>query len=388
MEPSAAPAPSISIRQAHLDNLRSFVIFLVVVMHSNVTYSGMGSWYYVEGRADSLDIVSRVVFGLYGSFTQAWFMGLLFFLAAYFAARSLARRGAKAFIAERLFRLGVPLLAYVLLINPFIGYFLVNHQGIRDRCGPLEAWLGYLSNGGWAGGTGPLWFVEALLLLCLPYALWRRWRPAKAAETAAPGNRALVLLMLAAGLAACCLRLAWPIGSSVANLQLGFFASYLALFGLGIHAGERGWLDAFPARRGLRWFAAGVAGGLAAWAALMVAGGALGGDIPIYGGLHWQSFAYALWEAFVAIGLSIGMVAFFRRFLSGDNRLTRLLAANSFGVYLFHAPVLTGLSLLLASWPAPPLAKHLAVAPLAYAATLLLSCLALKRIPGLRLILK
>jgi peptidoglycan/LPS O-acetylase OafA/YrhL len=32
-------------RLASLDNLRSFVVALVVVMHANVTYSGMGMWY-------------------------------------------------------------------------------------------------------------------------------------------------------------------------------------------------------------------------------------------------------------------------------------------------------------------------------------------------------
>ena len=95
-------------RLAYLDNLRSFVIFLVVVMHSNVTYSGFGGWYYKEGNSNTLDIVWRVLFGLYGSYTQAWFMGILFFLAAYFAARSLAKRGPASFVKERLFRLGIP----------------------------------------------------------------------------------------------------------------------------------------------------------------------------------------------------------------------------------------------------------------------------------------
>jgi fucose 4-O-acetylase-like acetyltransferase len=314
-------------------------------------------------------------------------MGLLFFLAAYFAARSLARRGTGAFIAERLFRLGVPLLIYVLLINPALGY-LVNYGGIRDRLNPAGAWLQYMASGGWIGGTGPLWFVEALLLMTISYALWRAWRPARGGKSAAPRNGTLFLLILATGLAAFCIRLFQPIGSNVANLQLGFFASYFVLFGLGVHAGERGWLDDFPKRRGLRWFAFALGFGLVSWAGLMIGGGALQGDIPMNGGLYWQSFAYAFWEAFVAIGLSVGMVVFFRRFLNQDNRLTRLLASNAFAVYMFHAPVLTAISLALAGWQAPLLLKHLSVLLLAYAATLLLSWLVLRRIPGLKDVLK
>src|SRR5512142_1983035 len=83
-------------RFGYLDNLRSLVIFLVVVMHSNVTYSGFGGWYYKEGDPSALGFWDRFAFGLYGSYTQAWFMGILFFLAAFFAANSLAKRGPAA----------------------------------------------------------------------------------------------------------------------------------------------------------------------------------------------------------------------------------------------------------------------------------------------------
>ena len=93
MEILSVPSADKPQRFFYLDNLRSFVIFLVVLMHANVTYSGFGGWYYKETNSDSLDLVSKILFGLYGSFTQAWFMGILFFTAAFFAARSIAKRG-------------------------------------------------------------------------------------------------------------------------------------------------------------------------------------------------------------------------------------------------------------------------------------------------------
>jgi len=106
------------------------------------------------------------------------------------------------------------------------------------------------------------------------------------------------------------------------------------------------------------------------------------------GGLNWQSFVYAFWEAFVGIGFSLGMIAFFRKYLNVDNRFTRLLAANSFGIYMFHAPILITISLLVRPWHGAPLLKHVAVAPLAFTATLAFSFLILRRIPGLRAVLK
>lgn len=375
-------------RFAYLDNVRSWVIFLVVVMHSNVTYSGMGGWYYKEGHPGSLDVVSMFLFGLYGSFTQAWFMGTLFFTAAVFAARSLAKRGTAAFLKERLFRLGIPLLLYMLLVEPFIGYFIMNYGDVRSAYGPLQAYWGYLSTFRWVGSSGPLWFAEALILFCLAYALVRLVRPLKAAGTTNPPSpRAIVLVILATGLAAFSIRLFFPIGSSVLNLQFSFFASYVALFILGILAGEGGWFDSLIDRGGLRWFVAVFAAGIPLWIILMVTGGALEGKMLIEGGFHWQSFAYAFWEAFVAIGLSIGMVAFFKKYLNRENAATRFLAANAFGVYMFHAPILILTSLFFKGWQVAPLAKHAVIAPLAFAAALLFSAL-IRRIPAMKTILK
>jgi peptidoglycan/LPS O-acetylase OafA/YrhL len=104
---------STKTRFAYLDNVRSIVIFLVIAMHSAVTYSGMGGWYYKEGSPENLSTLEMIFFGFFQSSLQAWFMGILFFISAFLATRALAKRGTLSFIKERLFRLGVPLLIYV-----------------------------------------------------------------------------------------------------------------------------------------------------------------------------------------------------------------------------------------------------------------------------------
>ncbi len=381
-------AGTATTRLGYLDNLRSFVIFLVVVTHSMVTYSGIGSWYYTENTMASLGPASRLLFALYGSFTQAWFMGILFFLAAFFAARSLAKRGPAAFAKERLFRLGVPLLIYVFVIDPFIQYFIMNYGNIREHSNVLRFYLDYLSSFRWIASTGPLWFVEALLVFSLAYAAWRAVRrPAKTAGEP-PRVMTVILIIVATGLGAFSIRLFQPIGTSVANLQLCFFASYVSLFLLGLHAGERRWLEDFPEKQGLTWFTVVLGAGLVLWFAITIGGGAARGVMLLTGGLNWQSFVYAFWEAFVAIGFSLGLIVFFRKYLNVENRFTKLLAANSFAIYMFHAPILITISLLLGPWHGAPLLKHAAVAPLAFAVTLAFSFLILRRIPGLRTVLK
>ncbi|MDR2109893.1 MAG: acyltransferase family protein [Spirochaetaceae bacterium] len=375
-------------RLVYLDNLRSLVTGLVVVIHSAITYSGIGSWYYIEGEVESLNLIEKAVFGLLQSFVQAWFMGVLFFTAAFFAAVSLAKRGPGAFIRERTFRLGVPLLVYLFVIAPVIYFALLKYDYAQGSI--LGNYLLYLTSFEWLGSTGPLWFSETLLFFCAAYALFRRVHPrtAAAVETPKPPSaKTLALIILGTGIGAFTMRIIFPIGTDVLNLQFCFFVSYMVLFILGIMTGERGWLFSLAGEKNIRWFILVPCAGIPVWVIIMIAGGILRGDWLIYGGLHWQSAAYSLWEAFTAVGFSIGLIAFFKKHAGTENGFTRFFAANSFGIYVLHPPILIFLSLLFQSWKAPPLLKF----PPVSAAALILSlgCSALLRlIPPVRAILK
>jgi glucans biosynthesis protein C len=101
-----------------IDHLRLFVIMLVVNMHACVTYSHVGGWYITSANEPTL--AQKIPFILWQGSLQSFFMGLLFFVSGYFANGSLARHGTGAFLRERLFRLGLPALVFMLLIHPFI----------------------------------------------------------------------------------------------------------------------------------------------------------------------------------------------------------------------------------------------------------------------------
>jgi len=51
-------------------------------------------------------------------YLHAFFMGLLFFVAGFFAPGSLDRKGTKQFIRDRAFRLGLPVLFYMFVLGP------------------------------------------------------------------------------------------------------------------------------------------------------------------------------------------------------------------------------------------------------------------------------
>ena len=375
---------STNTRFAYLDNVRSFVIFLVIAMHSAVTYSGDGGWYYKEGSPEMLSLFERVVFGLFQSSLQAWFMGALFFISAFFAAKSLAKRGATQFLKERFFRLGLPLLIFIFFISPFI-YFVL--MGIGKEYSFISNYTHYLMNFNWlAGSTGPLWFVEALLLFCIIYVIVRKIFPHR--KTIHTFNtKSTIFAIIITGIFAFLIRLIFPLGTSFYNLQFGYFGSYIVLFIIGIILGENDLLEHITREQNIKWFKITLIAGPIIWLTIMLLGGATKGADYFMGGFHWQSFAYSLWEAFIAIGFSIGIIVFFKKYLNVKNKLTGVIAENSFAIYFFHAPLLITVSLLLRYWTINPLLKFMVVTVIAFVVTLVFSYL-VRKIKFVRTLLK
>ena len=60
------------------------------------------------------------------------------------------------------------------------------------------------------------------------------------------------------------------------------------------------------------------------------------------GGFNVFAFGYALWESFVVVGVSIGLLVLFRERWNHQGRLAKELAADVYTVYLIHPVVLVG----------------------------------------------
>ncbi len=379
-----SPAPA---RLPWIDHLRTLAIVFVVNTHACVTYSHVGDWYVMSDREPTL--AAKIPFIVWQAHLQSFFMGLLFFVAGYFAHGSLTRRGPGAFVRERLFRLGMPALFYMLAIHPLIV------RGINPWHAdfpPVLTYYGhYLASGRFLGSSGPLWFAVALLIFCLGLAAWRKLRPllvnsGASATAEAPRVGAVWLFAAALGVGSFLVRLVQPLGTNVLNLQLGYFTQYVAAFAVGVAAARHGWLLA-------------LAGSTQAWRAgwltlflsppvllALLLLGMNGKTGDFLGGWHWQAFGLAVWEQLAGVGLSLGLMALFTAKLNRDGPVLRLLADRSFAVYVLHAPVLVALYLVLR--PLPQRAAGLA-ALLTLAGLIVSYALAdlARRVPGLRAIL-
>ena len=327
-------------RLAYIDHLRVFTIALVVIQHAAVTYSGLGSWYYNE--PSKLGPGSFLFFGLWQSHAQAFFMSLFFLIAGYFVPAALTRKGPWAFVRDRLFRLGVPLLAYVFVLHPLIVKLL---NPTMDLAGYYGWGLRTLDIVSW---TGPLWFVETLLVFtvaCVPFARWLK--PRTDAPTTPLPARWLWLAVAVITAGAFGIRLVYPIGTAVANLQFCYFSAYVVTFAAGVIAGTCRGFERIGARAGKRWLVAAFGLGLPLWLVALVAGGALEGRMEVNGGWHLSALLYALWESFFCVAFIVALLGIAREKFNFQTPWMRFLADNTFGVYVFHALVLVLVSLAL-----------------------------------------
>ena len=368
-------------RDLYIDRLRTAMTALVVLHHTAITYGASGGWFYHEVPASGS--VSSILLTLFCATQQAYFMGFFFLLAGYFTPASLERKGYARFIGDRFLRLGLPLLAFGLLLGPLT-------DGIANvaRGGSFWAAIVWL----WDHKrfmNGPLWFAQALLLFSLGYCLWRAalGSPLIATERRAkpiPAFGWWLVSALGVGAAALLIRQAFPTGQNVFGLTLSFFASYVFLFAAGIAAWRFDWLRQLSWKDARPWIAVLVVAWPCLPAALAVSIRQNGLGVSNFsGGFSWTAILYAFWEPFVAWGLIALWLLVFRAWMNRPSGFWNWLNRRAYTVYIIHPVVLVGLSLLLRGWVAPALVKWGVVGTLAVIACWLVAD-PLVRLPGVR----
>jgi len=368
-------------REWYIDRLRTVMTAFVILHHTAITYGAIGGWFWHE--IEPSGSLSSQLLILFCTTNQAYFMGFFFLLGGYFTPMSLERKGYAHFIGDRFVRLGLPLLAFIVILGPLTAAMVTAFEG--NGFWPTIAYI-------WRNGqiiNGPLWFAQALLIFSLAYCGWRAvfgMPLAESQRTAAsvPTGRWWLLSALATGTAALAIRQFVPTGENVLGLQFGYFATYIVLYAMGIAARRFDWL------RQLSWrnARAAIIALLIAWPAMPAAIAvvrALAGTAKsnFSGGFSWAAVLYALWEPFVAWGLIAAWLLVFRERMNQPSALWEWLGRRAYAVYIVHPPVLVGISLLLHGWVAPALAKFGVVGLLACIAAWLAAD-PLVRLPGVR----
>jgi fucose 4-O-acetylase-like acetyltransferase len=390
---TTAPGSTTRARLFFVDNLRVALTVLVVLHHAAITYGNIPLWFYSEPAQDP----GGVALDLFVYSNQTFFMGLFFLLAGYFVPGATDRRGRRGFVRERLVRLGVPLLLFVVLLRPLAS--VSGYLGLLQADPDLPYWLFYV----FSIDPGPMWFVEVLLVMSLVYVMVRRFRERRDADGGVKAGATgpvrpldttplrwfgmgwfIPVAVFAVGLAMA--TFAWryafpaPYWPFVGLPSPGYLPQYAALFTAGVFAYRNNWLMRLPNSAG--W--GGLALAVVSLLGLVVSMGALGEAFMIPG--TWQALVMILVESFFTMGVVLCLLVFFRRFLNRSNRFLGFLSDNAFAVYVLHSVVLVWLAVALSGWEAGAVAKFAGLAALAVPLTWTLAA-AVRAVPGAKRVL-
>ena len=151
-----------------LDNLRTFLIFLVVLVHVGVVYesSGFMAPYWLVDDPTTSDLP-----GLVNLILDIFIMPTIFFISGFFTPRSLQRKGVRQFLRSKFRRLMVPWVIAVFTLIPFYNAIFLYSRGL-----PQESWRAYFHFSNSHISMSWLWFLPALFLFDCLYVLLQQLR--------------------------------------------------------------------------------------------------------------------------------------------------------------------------------------------------------------------
>ncbi|TDE15241.1 acyltransferase family protein [Dyadobacter psychrotolerans] len=373
---SALPGQNNEGKIVYIDNLKVLLTALVIVHHALVTYGAPGGWYYYE----KTELAGAVIpMTMTVSVNQSFFMGFFFFLSALFIPASLKRKGATAFMKDRLFRLGIPLIFYS-FVQATVMNFLVYRYAENHNITFVQFLAGY---DGWIN-VGVLWFVLALLLFSACYVGWTKIMKNNVKALRLPSLKQVILFAVVLGLVTFLVRTVFPVGWVLEPLgfQLGHFPQYITVFIFGLIAAENKWIGQIDQQhyRKLNIFILCMT--LIGFPAIYSFKAVLGQPLDWFvGGWHIAAFVYACWEQIIGIAIMAALLAFGKKRLNTCSEFMSKMARCAFAVYILHPLVLVVLSVLFESLAVDPAVKFLIVAPLGVILTFLLGNVVVK-IPG------
>lgn len=354
------------VRLFFIDNIRILLISLVILTHLAITYGAIGSWYYKEVSGVS---VSAALLTLLTSLFQTFFMGFFFLISAYFIPSSLKRKGTSLFVKDRLVRLGIPLIVWVLAISPIFGYLGARVMG--EYIGSFSAWYTTVQPTIHYLGLGPLWFIFSLLVFTLAYVAWRMVRRENVQGISNPRDfpslPAILMFAIFLGIVSFVIRILFPIGYEweIFSLQVPYYPQYIALFIIGLVAAGNDWLIRVPSSTGRICATFALAFAIVQPLLLLTVNFSTGDLSPLLGGLHWQSLVYSLWEQLTGIMIIVGLLWLFRERVNHQGPVAKAATADTYTVYIIHPLILVPLAFGLQSLLLPSIPKFILVSAVA-----------------------
>lgn len=363
-------------RLLYLDNLKIFLILLVILHHVGQGYGPTGGWwFYMSSQPEKLEWMGR-----FFCVNASFFMGLFFMISAYFFAPSFERKGFKRYAIDKLIRYGIPLVFAYWILMPPIFYF--NYELYTDN--PSLSFFSffrqiYLGIGGqpdWFKvtlawplrdlGFGHLWFVENLLVYALLYAILRiLLRETSFANKFKFNVYLFTVAYLVLVLIATILVRDYHEVGDIKNvfgflmIEVAHWPIYLGFLISGIIASQINMFQRFPSGYGKSLLILGLL-----FAIKVYLPSIFPDAINSWSGKYFEVF-----ETIMGFSLSFGFIVLFRDYMNVSNRFLKNMAGNAYAAYIFHYPIVISLQYSFDSLSIGVFTKFLIVGILSIIAT-------------------
>ena len=366
-----------------LDNLKWFIIWLMVVFHGALCYMAYAPWWwYVVDTAQP--VFSATIFV---SWTDIFIMPIMFFVSGYFGLMSLNKHGTRKFWRLKLTRVILPWLFGSVFIAPFVAYIIFASRGWPPSFGEFYTTLFW----GPFYQQAQYWYLGALTALYILLTLARKIWPAFAEppRPQQPSKFFFAILAFVSFVSLGVISSYMPPDTGsffgyILVLQPVRVPMYIAVFFAGAIACRDRWLAAGGYVPTLRhWALPFLIAGLAyVWQRLYLpaylAANLAPYDAPAADWLVWiNAFCQAL---FTVTAIFFFLSIFYQRLNFASPKLS-LLAATSYGVYYVHMPIVFCLAWAFLSVPLNVYAKYITVCVLALAACYALARYVLSLLP-------
>ena len=360
-------------REQWVDTLRVVLISGVIVVHTATAYVTDFAGYYYDDERETTSVVS-IALALPALMGGVFGLGPLFVVAGWFSVRSLARRGPAGFVGSRLLRLGVPLVFFMLVVNPLDDY--LGNLWESDR----TTFLGYLADTEFS----IMWFVVALLASSLGYAALRSLRPLPVARRQL-GVRSLVIAATVIGAGSL---VVWQfttlLDTHLLNVRVSAWTQGAVLYALGVSAAEAGG-DGQLSRHAEHRLGQVALVGVSLTLVVVSYHGARDELDRALGGLGWASTTFAVLYGAVSIAFTLWCLAWLRRRWPTHGLLLGKAGRGSYATYLLHPVVLVSVMLAFRAVPLGAELKFVLVSVVAVPACFAVGY-AVTRLPGVRLV--
>ena len=332
-------------RLYYLDNLKVFLVILVIIHHVGQAYGPTGGfWHYQSSIGESIPALGR-----FFAVNAGFFMGFLFLISGYFFPMSYDRNNGKGFLQKRLLRFGIPLLFVFLIIEPVQMYF---YYTVYSGNEPLSFFQYYANI--WFGFSGMpegfidsigrfphlnfahAWFIQHLLVYAIIYWLFRKIfnKPVFKQESKPFTSLHILIIFVAIAVPSLIVRIWYPIDYWVGlfgffQVEIAHWPQYLVMFIVGVIAYRKNWLHTLTVKTG---YASLIIG-------LLLVLGVYSGAINLLAGFMESWKIWSIYESLLAVTVIVGLITLVREIGNQATPFLQTLSRSSFAAYIIHMPI-------------------------------------------------